>query len=234
VINRFFEFNSEELTNPPTDYNFLRVTIYFLWHDLPQLLLGGVIFGLICLPSITYISSGNLPLGFVLIIFFVAPVWACLIHFENNLLNGDQNSLRTISRNFLKFWFRSSFLGFWLMLPLIVIAWLVSGQIQVSDDVVLVEIIMCVLVEINLLALYIYVFPLIVFYDQNILKAMRNAIVLSGHYFLYTLGVFMLFVLFILLFVFVNFGFLFVLPAIGCLFMINNARLLIAKYKAIE
>ena len=133
-------------------------------------------------------------------------------------------------RAFVRFWARASALGLFLCLPVAVALVLLPLHAHPENTVfVWVELVFCGIAILNLFWWYIYAFPMMVLHDQGLMVALRNAMGLSSRHFLSTGGMLTLFVLLALLTLLANSGLLFVSPAVWGVFILNNARMQVAK-----
>ncbi|RIK55750.1 MAG: hypothetical protein DCC57_04885 [Chloroflexi bacterium] len=180
---------------------YVRLTVAALWDNLPQVLLGGICFSLLCAPAfVLYVL--DLPYAtLVATILLVWPGWTALLAFEAAILEGRKTTLGDMIAAFRRFW-----------PPFVWPALIITGAGGLL-----------------VLALALYAVPLLVLHDQDISTALRNSAILASRYLANTFGLVSMGVLAGFAVVYVSPAFLFVLPAVCGMFIVNNCRLALAQ-----
>lgn len=206
---------------------YVRLTVAALWDNLPQVLLGGICFSLLCAPAfVLYVL--DLPYAtLVATILLVWPGWTALLAFEAAILEGRKTTLGDMIAAFRRFWLRSVRLGVVAALPILVWLWIVA--LAESSPFVWPALIITGAGGLLVLALALYAVPLLVLHDQDISTALRNSAILASRYLANTFGLVSMGVLAGFAVVYVSPAFLFVLPAVCGMFIVNNCRLALAQ-----
>jgi len=194
---------------PPTGETYVRMTASSLWDNSPLLLLGGLVFILLCLPAIVLFMLGLLVPATVVSVLTVAPTWAALSALEAQIAREVRTTILAMLRALPKFWLRSVGLGVLALFPVLV------GIFTLAMD--------------PEPALYLYAFPLLVLYDAPLGTALSNGLILASHHLRNTLGLLGMGALFGIGIVRLNLGLILVLPAIWGMFIVNNCRMVMAE-----
>ena len=102
---------------PPAGETYVRMTASSLWDNSPLLLLGGLVFTLLCLPAIVLFMLGLLvPAAFVAVL-TVAPAWAALVALEAQVVRDVRTTIWVMLRALTRFWARSVGLGLLMLFP---------------------------------------------------------------------------------------------------------------------
>jgi uncharacterized membrane protein YesL len=210
--------------------NYLKETALVLWHDLPGILLAGLLFSLISLPALflTLIAGLGLP-GILLAAVTIGPGWLALCAvISATILREPNTSPLDYFRSFGHFYVRGMALGGLMAIPLIagtgtlpmlglnpvpIVAW-----VGINVDLVTLFF---------LFTLYLYVCPQIVIYDVGVRLALRNGLLLEMHHLAHTLGMVALAVLLGFLAFKISLLLLIIFPACWLVFVINNFRLVL-------
>lgn len=215
---------------PPTGETYMRMTAYSLWENSPLLLLGSLVFTLLCLPAIALFMLGLLVPAALVAVLTVAPGWAALLAMEARISRDACPSIGVMIRALPRFWARSVGLGLMMLFPVCVGLFTLPlasespvpfvVQVGLAGDAVGLAFLM---------ALYLYAFPLLVLYDARLGTALSNALILASRHLNNTLGLLGMGVLFGLGIVRLNVGLLLVLPAVWGMFVVNNCRMVLTE-----
>jgi uncharacterized membrane protein YesL len=206
---------------------FVRLTVSALWENLPLVLLGGICFSLVGAPAFV-LSVLDLPYAaLVAAILLVWPAWTALLALEAAILEGRKATLGEMLAAFRRFWLRSVRLGVVAALPILV--WLWTGGLPGPPALVWPALILAGAGLLLVMSLALYAVPLLVLHDQGIATALRNSAILASRHLTNTLGLVSMGVLAGFAIIYVSPAFLFLLPAICGLFIVNNCRLVLAQ-----
>ena len=209
---------------------YVRLTTTYLWYNLPGVVLAGIIFSLMCIPSFVLSVFGLFVPALILGALMIAPAWTALLAFEAGIVQNRRTNIAVMFKAFPKYWRRSASLGligtFPIFAALITLSGLAQPEIPMIVWLGLAADIAGMLV---LLILFLYAFPLLVLFDVGLGGAFRNAFVLASRYLIHSFGLLSMGVLFILATVYFSWGLLFFFPAIWGIFIVNNCRLVVAE-----
>jgi uncharacterized membrane protein YesL len=213
----------EEL-NPNT---FVRLTVGAIWENLPLVLLGGVCFSLLCAPAFV-LSVLDLPYATLVAAILLAwPGWTALLALEAAILAGRKATLGEMFSAFRRFWVRSVRLGVVAALP--ILAWLWIGALAEPPPLAWPALILAGAGALLVLTLALYALPLLVLHDQEVATALRNSAVLASRHLANTVGLVSMGVLAGFAVVYISPAFLFLLPALCGMFVVNNCRLVLMQ-----
>jgi uncharacterized membrane protein YesL len=215
---------------PPTGETYVRMTAVSLWENSPLLLLGGLVFVVLCLPTIALLMLGlPIPATFVAAL-TVAPAWAALLALEAQMARDVQPHIGVMFRALPKFWLRSVGLGLLILFPVLAGLLTLSMASELPAPFVITAGLAADAVGLVFLTvLYLYAFPLLVLYDAPMGTALSNALILASHHLGNTLGLLGMGVLFGIGVVRLNLGLLLVLPTVWGMFVVNNCRMVMAE-----
>lgn len=215
---------------PPTGETYVRMTAVSLWDNSPLLLLGSIVFTLLCVPAITLFMLGLLFPALVAAVLAVAPAWAALLALEAQIARDARPHIGVMLRALPTYWLRSVGLALLALFPVLVGLLTISMapepplpfvvQLGLAGDAVGLVL---------LAALYLYAFPLLALYDAPLGTALSNALILASHHLSNTLGLLGMGVLFGIGVVRLNLGLLLVLPTVWGMFVVNNCRIVMAE-----
>ena len=215
---------------PLNQRTYVRLTVKCLWDNLPLVLLAGVIFSLLCVPTVLLLVLGLFVPAIIIGMLTIAPAWAALLAQENEIARGVKTSIRTMITALPRLWARSTGLGFllWLqaIITLLTLAMLSRPEISL---VVWLGLAADMLGLLLLIVLYLYAFPLLVQHDVGVWMALRNAFVLASRHLNNTLGLLGMGILFALAILYLSSGLLLFLPAVWGMFIVNNCRLVVGE-----
>lgn len=213
----------EEL-NPNT---FVRLTVEAIWENLPLVLLGGVCFSLLCAPAFV-LSVLDLPYATLVAAILLAwPGWTALLALEAAILEGRKAMLGEMFSAFRRFWVRSVRLGVVAALP--ILAWLWIGALAEPPALAWPALILAGAGVLLVLTLTLYAVPLLALHDQEVATALRNSAVLASRHLANTVGLVSMGVLAGFAVVYISPAFLFLLPALCGMFIVNNCRLVLMQ-----
>jgi uncharacterized membrane protein YesL len=216
--------------SPLNQRTYVRLTVKCLWDNLPLALLAGVMFSLLCAPTVVLLILGLFAPAVVIGILTIAPAWAALLAQESDIARGVKTSIRTMVTALPRFWARSTGLGVLLWLQ-VIIAFVTLAMLSRPEvpPVVWLGLAADMLGLLLLVVLYLYAFPLMVQHDMGIWMAVRNAFVLASRHLNNTLGLLGMGILFSLAILYLSSGLLLFLPAVWGMFIVNNCRLVVSE-----
>lgn len=213
----------EEL-NPNT---FVRLTVAAIWDNLPLVLLGGICFSLLCAPAFV-LSVLDLPYATLVATILLAwPGWTALLALEAAILEGRKATLGMMIAAFRRFWVRAVRLGVVAALP--ILAWLWIGGLPEPPARAWPALTLAGAGVLLVLTLALYAVPLLVLHDQEVATALHNSAILASRHLANTLGLVSMGVLAGFAVAYISPAFLFVLPALCGMFIVNNCRLVLAQ-----
>jgi len=215
---------------PPTGETYVRMTALSLWENSPLLLLGGLVFTLLCLPTVVLFMLGLLIPASLAAVLTMVPAWAAIIALEAQIVRHASPHIGVMFKALPKFWLRSVGLALLMLFPVLVGLFTLSivpeppapFVVQVGLAADLVGLVL-------LMALYLYAFPLMVLHDAPLGAVLSNALILASHHLSNTLGLLGLGYLFGLGIVHLNLGLVLVLPTVWGIFIVNNCRMVMAE-----
>jgi len=215
---------------PPTGDTYVRMTALSLWDNSPLLLLGGLVFTLLCLPVIILLMLDLLVPAAMASVLTVAPAWTALLALEAQIVQDVQPNIGVMFKALPKFCLRSVGLSLLMLFPVLVGLFTLSMipkpptpfivQVGLAGDLVGLVL---------LTALYSYAFPLLVLCDAPLGTTLSNGLILTSHHLRNTIGLLGMGVLFGIGIARLNLGLILVLPAIWGLFIVNNCRMVMAE-----
>ena len=104
---------------PPTGETYVRMTAVSLWENSPLLLLGSLVFTLLCIPAIVLFMMGLLLPALLVAVLTVPPACAALLALEAQIAREVKTSLTVMLRALPRFWARSVGLGILMLFPVL-------------------------------------------------------------------------------------------------------------------
>ena len=209
---------------------YVEVTAVGLWDNLPLILLAGLLFGVICAPAVALyymqLHAAALAVG----VLTIPAGWAALLALEGEAISGRKTTIVVMFRALIRLWRRSVVLGMLVVVPIVSGVW-VGGMLAMPEvpPGAWLGLVTDIIGLIVLLPLYLYVFPQVALYDLGVGTALSNALILASNHISNTLGLLGMSFLFGFAVEYVSSGFLFVLPAIWGVFVVNNCRMLVEE-----
>ena len=216
---------SSEQLSPAT---YVQRSAYHLWYDLPLLLIGGLLFALLCVPSVTLLFLGLYGPALLLAVLTVPPSWAALLYLESLIVRGIQAGIGDMLIAIPRFAGRSVLLTLPLSVPLLAFYLILPALSSPAvPAIVWAALFADVLGILVLCALALYAAPLVVFYNVSARVAFRNGMLLAARYGANTVGLLGMGVLLFGVALYLHNALFFLLPAVWSLFVVNNCRLVV-------
>jgi len=215
---------------------YVDMVVHTLWENLPQIIGGGLLFSLCCVPAFLLFSVGFLTPTVLVAVITVAPAWCALLAFTNALLLGKRADLRLFWHTIQQQGRATAVLSMILAFPLLImlttlpmlqlnpVPWIVWFGISVDGFVIALA-----------YTVLFYAIPLLFDqppFDQTpfdqppaVRSALRTALILAGIHPFNTVGLLAMGLLFGFLIAYVSLSLLFLLPAIYALFIVANYQL---------
>lgn len=201
-----------------------------IWENLPQMIWGGLLFSLCCLPAFTLFALGLLAPTVVVSAVTIAPAWTALLAFQRLLLSNRVAKSTTFFYALRDYGWRSASLGGVAAFP--VLAALITLPRLAQEPVprlVWVGLAADFFGMALLVVLLLYAFPLLLYTDQQVWVVLRNALSLASRHPLHTFGLLGMAVLFGFAVASLSLGLLFFLPAIYGMFVMSNTQLVLQQ-----
>ncbi len=215
----------------PTEETYVRLTAMSLWEHSPALLASGLLFSVLLAPALFFCLVGLWIPALALGTLTVPPAWTALLAAESGIIRGTGGP-GSLLRALPRYYARAIGVGLPLCFPLLVAGLtLVLASRAGLSPIIWFGLSADVLALLLLLALYVYAFPLIVSYDLGARDALRNALILASRHINNTLGLMGLGVLFTLGVFYISPGLMFILATVWGVFVLNNARMVVAEEK---
>ncbi|MEZ4711159.1 MAG: hypothetical protein R3A44_28435 [Caldilineaceae bacterium] len=203
-----------------------------LWENLPQVIGGGLLVGLLCAPAFVLFSVGYLAPTVLVGVVTVAPAWSALLVCHRALLDGEARPNRHFWPSLRRYWRGSVQLGLVAAFPLL--ATLSTLPLLQQEEIPLI-------VWLGLAAdffgmalmaaLLLYAFPLLIEINEttrpNVLWLYRHALQFASRHLPNTLGLMGMGILLGFAVVYISWGLLLIAPAVFALFVAGNARLVL-------
>lgn len=214
---------------------YVRLTVTYLWHHLPQIVFAGLIFSLIGGPTFLLFVFGLWVPALIVGALTVAPAWTALLAYEAEIVRDVKTNIRVMFKALAHYWGRSVGLGLLNVFPFLAayLTWPTLTQPEVSL-IIWFGLAADALGLLVIFTLSLYAFPMLVLHDVSLGVALRNAVILSARYLINTVGLLSMGVLFILATVYLSLGLLFFFPAVWGIFLVNNCRMVIEEEMANE
>ncbi len=209
-----------------TPDTYVKFVLRTLWENLPQVIGGGVLFSLCCVPAFLLFGLGFLAPTILLAVVTIAPAWCALLAFAHHLIEDEQADFALFRRTLLRQWRGSCLLGMTLAFPLL-ITLTTLPLLQVEPVPVIVwlglsaDLFMLALVT----AVLFYAFPLLLTQPTALPTLLRRSLMLAAVHPFNTVGLLAMGLLFAFLIAYVSLGLLLLLPAIYALFIVANYQL---------
>ncbi len=209
-----------------TPDTYVKFVLRTLWENLPQVIGGGLLFSLCCVPAFLLFGLGFLAPTVLVAVVTIAPAWCALLAFAQLLIQEERADFARFGRLFYRHWRAAALLGMTLAFPLL-ITLTTLPLLQVEPVPVIVwlglsaDFFMVALVT----AVLFYAFPLLLTEPTALPTLLRRALVLAAVHPFNTVGLLAMGLLFAFLIAYVSLGLLLLLPAIYALFIIANYQL---------
>jgi len=208
---------------------YVRLTARQTWENLAQVLLAGLVFSLLSLPAFLLLVLGLFLPAVILGALTIVPAWAALLAQEAAILQEIQTNLGAIFKSFLRYWGRSARLGLLAAFPLLMTLFTLPSLAQPDvPPIIWIGLTADALGLLLLAILFLYAFPLLVLYDLDLRTAIQHAFILASRYIMNSFGLLSLGILILLGAIYLSSGLLFILPALGGMFVVNNCRLVVS------
>lgn len=208
--------------------NYVTFVAGKLWEDLPQIIIGGLLFSLLAIPAFVLFSLGWVFLTIAVAIVTLIPAWAALLAYEFPLLDDKVARASDFWRALRHFFGRSCLLGaigaFPLLAAVLKLPMLKQAEIPIT---LWVSFAADCFAGGLLAALLLYAFPLLVRNDLGVRQALHAAWLLIGRHLLNTVGLLGMVILFAFAVGSISLGLLFFLPAVYGLFVVGNCKLVV-------
>lgn len=205
---------------------YVSLVLRTLWENLPQMIGGGLLFSLCCLPAFLLFGVGFLAPTVLVAVVTVAPAWCALLAFTHALLLGERANFRLFWHTLWQRGRNAALLSMVLAFPVLVtLITLPMLQLEPVPPIVWFGLSADLFVIALALALLFYAMPLL--FDQPMppRSLLRRAAILAGIHPFNTVGLLALELLFGFLIAYVSLGLLLLLPAIYALFIVANYQL---------
>jgi hypothetical protein len=201
-----------------------------LWENLPNIILGGLLFALLCTPTFVLFVLGWMIPALITVPLLVAPAWSALMRLHASLLEGKATTVAEMGRAIPRYWRASFRLGVMGIVPLYVTYRLLPALATITVSWwVWVAFFVALLATAFVCALYLYAFPLTVLYNSPTTIALTNSALLASRYANNTVGLLSMGLLFSLVIAYLTLALLFILPTIYALFIVNHCRMVIGE-----
>ncbi len=204
--------------------------MHALWENLPNIILGGLLFALLCTPTFVLFVLGWMIPALITVPLLVAPAWSALMRMHASLLEGKATTVAEMGRAIPLYWRPSFRLGVIGLVPLYVTYRLLLTLVAATvSEGVWVAFFVALLATAFVCALYLYAFPLTVLHDLPTTVALINSAILASRYAGNTVGLMSMGLLFVLAIAYLTLALLFILPTIYALFIVNHCRMVISE-----
>ncbi len=206
--------------------SYVRVVVSTLWENLPQLIGGGLLFCLCCVPAFSLFGLGLLVPTVLMGVVTIAPAWCALLAFTNAILLGDRSDLTFFWRSCQRYWRAAALLSLLLAFPLVsTLTTLPLLQVEPVPRVVWLGLGADLFGIALASAVLFYAFPLLFEQPTPLPVLLRRALLLAGVHPFNSVGLLAMGLLFAFLTAYVSLGLLLLLPAIYALFIVANYQL---------
>lgn len=218
--------NDHTPEQPLTPRSYAGQTLRALWENLHTVLLGGLIFSVICAPAFVLFILGWTPLALLMAVLTTAPAWTGLLDLADTLLRGKRIAPLTLLRRMRQSAPHSIRLGVLTTWPFVG----VYNCARLLNDpnasaLAWIGFALFALAALVLFAFALYAFPLLVLRNATAHSALRDGALLAARYVTHTMGLVSMAVLGGFAIGVVSPAFLFLLPAFFSVFVMNNCRL---------
>lgn len=209
---------------------YVSLVLRTLWENLPQVIGGGLLFSLCCLPAFLLFGVGLLAPTLLVAVVTVAPAWCALLAYSHALLLGDRADFKLFLNTLWQRGRSAALLSMGLAFPLLVtLITLPLLQLEPVPPIVWLGLSADLFVIALALAVLFYAVPLLFDHPMSTRLLLRQAAILAGIHPFNTVGLLALGVLFGFLIAYVSLGLLLLLPAIYALFIVANYQLVQAS-----
>ena len=207
-----------------------------LWENLPQVIGGGLLFGLLCAPAFVLFSIGYLAPTVLVGVITVAPAWSALLVCQRAALNGEVRPNRHFWRALQSYWRRSVQLGlvaaFPILATLATLPLLAQNAVPPIVWLGLAADFFCMAL---MAALLLYAFPLLIETDKTFCPSVfglyRRSLFLASQYLVNTLGLLSMGILLAFAVAYISWGLLLIAPAVFAMCVAGNALFVLNGYK---
>ncbi|MCB9148003.1 MAG: DUF624 domain-containing protein [Caldilineaceae bacterium] len=222
----------DDLHVPWTRDSYAPLVSRALWENLPQVIGGGLLFGLLCAPAFVLFSIGYLAPTVLIGVITVAPAWSALLVCQRALLNGEARPNRHFWPSLRRYWRGSIQLGLVAAFP--ILATLVTLPLLAQNAIP--PIVWLGLAADGfgmalMAALLLYAFPVLVETAHRehptVWGLYRRALHLASRHLPNTLGLMGMGILFGFAVLYISWGLLLITPAVFALFVASNALLVL-------
>jgi hypothetical protein len=212
----------------PSEGTLIKDTALALWDNAPLLAVSALVLSLLWVPAVSLLVAG-LPLGALLLGASLGlPAWAGLTSLQAALLEGCHANLWTLFRGMGRYWLRSALLGLLLCFPMVMaLLTLPMLSLETVPRFVWAALFADGFVALALLAIALYAVPLWPLRELRFGAAFLEGAILAARRPWHTMGLIGMGLLFGLAIEWHQ-ALAFFLPTIWCLFIVNNARLVVA------
>ena len=201
------------------------------WENLPQLLWGGLLFSLVCIPASFLFTLGLFIPTLLVASITIGPAWTALLAFEMRLLQGRVPRQFSLFDDFRQSWRRSTLLSLLTIFPLLaLITTLPALQSPPVAPIVWIGLGADLLGCAVMATLSFYAFPSLVQHpDQGVRTAIRDALILASRHPANSLGLLAIGILFAFCVAYISPALLLFLPTVYALFIAANHLLVLQK-----
>lgn len=209
-----------------TQESYVKVVLSTLWENLPQLIGGGLLFCLCCVPAFILFGLGLLVPTVLVAVVTIAPAWCALLAFTNAILLGDRADLAFFWRTCQRYWRAAALLSMLFAFPLVTtLTTLPLLQVEPVPLIVWLGLGADLFGLALAAALLFYAFPLLLEQRTALPMLLRRALLFAGVHPFNSVGLLAMGLLFAFLIAYVSLGLLLLLPAIYALFIVANYQL---------
>ena len=205
---------------------YVALVLRTLWENLPQVIGGGLLFSLCCMPAFLLFGLGFLAPTVVVAVVSVGPAWCALLVHSDALVRGNFTSFARFGYTLRHQGHNAALLSILLALPaLIMLATLPLLQLDPVPLFVWLTLGADSFVLALIAALLFYAMPLLAEQSGSPFTLLRPALALAAVQPFNTVGLLALGLLCAFLVAYVSLGLLLLLPAVYALFVVANYRL---------
>lgn len=199
-----------------------------IWDNLPQMLLAGLFFNLLCLPALVLAFVGLWLPALIIGFFTIGPAWTALLAQESALLQYKVVTPQFMARALFHYWPASITLSLMALVPISSLLLILPHFAQpIVPSLIWLGIGADILGLFLVTVIFLYAFPLIVLYNITVRAAIQNGFILASRHLINTFGLLSLGVCLFLLIYYVSSAILFILPILLGAFIMNNCRLVV-------
>ena len=209
-----------------TPDNYVKLVLQTLWENLPQVLGGGLLFSLCCLPAFLLFGLGLLAPTILMAVITIAPAWCALLAVAHRLVQDERGDLVLFLRTLQQRWRSSALLGMVLAFPLLItLTTLPLLQVEPVPLIVWLGLSADLFMLALVTAVLFYAFPLLLTQPTSLPTLLRRALLLAAVHPFNSVGLLAMGLLFAFLVAYVSLGLILLLPAIYALFIVANYQL---------